>query len=415
VNPFAEPGALERDAVIRTVGRILNGGEAVRDIPIKLRLATPSHTRAEILENAINTRFPQERMQPDPTARGESDEAINITVPPSFRDTPSDFVELLRHTTIRQSGAEAVANSVKRALLTDPGAAYAAAWRWQALGPRALPMVRDLYDHPEELPRLAALRAGANLDDPLVIPPLLRMTAAATPETRRQAVGLMGGMRMDPRIDEGLRTRLNDDDLDVRLAAYESLIKRGYRFIDRFVVDGKFVLDIVESDHPMIYVTQVGQPRIAVFGEGLALKRPLYVDAWSGRFMINAGVDDERVEVYYRPPDNGDRTIEVASAKLAEFIPFLGHTTQVDAPAPGLGLSYGETVGALYEIFRQGYLDVEFKAEQDRVLAAIVRQQRSGQVADRPEFSEATGETQAESDLEQLIPPPALDLTGGSG
>ncbi len=76
VNPFAEPNATSFDTVDRNSGRILNGGVVLKDMPLKLQLITPSHARAAQIQNAINTRFPKERGQRDPTARGESDELI---------------------------------------------------------------------------------------------------------------------------------------------------------------------------------------------------------------------------------------------------------------------------------------------------------------------------------------------------
>jgi hypothetical protein len=45
-------------------------------------------------------------------------------------------------------------------------------------------------------------------------------------------------------------------------------------------------------------------------------------------------------------------------------------------------------VGALYQIWRQEYINADFKAEQDRVLAAILRQQQSAPIEARPEFSD---------------------------
>jgi len=421
INPFAEPGAVEHDAINRSIGRILDGGEVVKDMPLKLRLSSPNHARAQYIQHAINSRFPQEQGQRDPTARGESDEAIRVTVPPSFRNRSDEFIELLRHTTIRQSGVEAIANSVKRLLLNDPSFAFDAAWRWHALGPRVLPMIRDLYDHPQELPRMAALRAGAKLEDPLVVEHLIDMVRSASAEIRNQAVALLRDMQLDPRIDRALRGLLSDEDVDVRLAAYESLARRGDPFITRLDIDDKFILDVVDSDEPMIYITQIGQPRLALFGQELALQRPLIVDAWSGRFIVQAEEGDEQVEVYYRPEDSNERLIEQIDARLEPFIQFLGHQTTIEQPQPGLGLSYAETVGVLYRIWREKGIDADFKAEQDRVLAAIIRQQQQQTgLEERPEFGDPdfdylqpeappieSGE-EAPSDLDRLAPPPEV-------
>lgn len=421
VNPFAEPGAVDRDALTRTTGMILNGGEVTRDIPLKLRVANPSHTRAAILQESINARFPQERGQPDPTARGESDESISITVPPSFRDRTEEFVTLLQHTTIRLSNAEAVAVSIRRMLLDDPSLAFEASLRWQALGNRALAVVRELYEYSEELPRLAALRAGAKLDDALAVPHLLDMARYASIESRTAAIDLLAGMRLNPQINVVLRELLNDVDVEIRLSAYEALVKRRDPFMDRYAVDGKFVLDVVPSDKPMIYITQFGQPRIVVFGQHLSIQKPVFVQAWANRFMVrDNGGDEDNLEVYYRMhPTDINAVIHRVPPRLADFVRFLGHTTTIEQPEPGLGLSYGETVGALHQIWSQKYIVADFKAEQDRILAAILRHEEESSAIERPEFSDI--DTDAEllgfddaapaSDLDRLSPPATL----GSG
>ncbi len=93
INPFADPGSVGRDTIDRRTGLILNGGMATKDLPLKLRLITPSHARAATIQSALNTRFSQEPGQRNNTARGESDESLVITVPPSYHGTTEQFVE----------------------------------------------------------------------------------------------------------------------------------------------------------------------------------------------------------------------------------------------------------------------------------------------------------------------------------
>jgi hypothetical protein len=115
--------------------------------------------------------------------------------------------------------------------------------------------------------------------------------------------------------------------------------------------------------------------------------------------------------------------LQLASPVLADLIPFLGHTTTVERPMPGLGLSYGETIGAIHQLWRRGYLKGDFKAEQDRILAAIRRNQTEQEAAERPDFEpldEADDPNRVRltpdpnaprmSDLGSLEPPPPVDL-----
>lgn len=388
INPFADPTSPD-DTVDRRTGWILNGGSVLKDMPLKLRLVQPSHTRASIIQDAVNTRFPQDRGTAYETAHGENDEAIAIRVPDEYAGSTEDFVELLRHTTIRQFAPESVAETIRRYVLENPATAFDAAWRWRALGPRCLPTIRQLYDNPQELPRLAALRAGASLGDPLVTPHLIHMAQSGSTGVRAQAIELLADMGLDPVIDQALRGLLDDPDLELRLAAYDALNQRGDPMIERFTVDDKFVVDVVESDFPMIYIAQVGMPRLALFGRDLSVRTPVTMTTWSRRFMMKGDGGDREIEVYYRPPDAIQGSSHLVDVNVADLIRFLGHSARPDKPLPGLGFSYSQVIGVLHQIWRQGYLEADFKAEQDRVLAAIIKQQHRGLVPQRPEFSDA--------------------------
>lgn len=408
VNPFSDPGS-GVGTPSRTSGRIFNGGEVLEDMPVKLTLFNPNHTRASVLQNTINAKFPEEPLQESQTAHGESDDSIEITVPPSYKSDTEEFVQLLRHTTIRLAGVESSAALVRRAVIADPSTAETASWRWRALGERALPVIRDLYDYPEELPRLAALQAGAALNDALVVPHLIDMAHNASTQSRIPAINLLGDMTVDPRVDQALRDLLNEADVEVRMVSYEALVKRGDPFLYRLVVDEKYIVDLVESDYPMIYITQLGQPRIVVFGRDLMIRTPITVRAWSNRLMIKDAADQEGLEVFYRQdPDDMQGVIQTTSTLLADFICFLGHQPTIDRPAPGLGLSYGQAVGALHQIWSQGYIEADFKAEQDRILAAILAQEQQTIVTERPEFSTDGEETPEEGQPagSSLLPPP---------
>ncbi|MHC5026826.1 MAG: flagellar basal body P-ring protein FlgI [Planctomycetota bacterium] len=388
INPFADPGATGRDTINRTVGRILGRGLVIKDIPMKLKLASPSHTRARLIQDAINLRFPQERGQRDLTARGESDEFIALTVPHSWRQNIDEFIAILQHTTIRIVNPDAVALSVRRSVIANPSYAPAAALRWEALGRASLPIINELYTYPEELPRLAALTAGARLNDPLVINHLVEMATSGSDDARIRAVEMLAKMRTHPLVDSTLRKSLNDELLEVRLSAYEALAKRSDAYMSRTAVDDKFVLDIVDSEFPLIYVTQVGTPRLVLFGTGLSIESPVTLKAWSNRFMLKGTSAEERsVEVYYRPLDAVQGDIHTVDRGLEPFIQFAAHDSTIESPAPGLGLSYSETVGAVHQIWRQGHINADFKAEQDRILAAIMRTERESEVDERPEFA----------------------------
>ena len=126
--------------------------------------------------------------------------------------------------------------------------------------------------------------------------------------------------------------------------------------------------------------------RIAVFGRDLSVKRPTMMVTWAGQLMIRGDLDKDNVEVYYRPGDLLQGSTYWVDPRIAKIVQVLGHDTAPDNPLPGLGLSYSQVVSVLYQIWRQGYLEADFRPEQDRILASILRQRHRELVTERPEF-----------------------------
>ena len=69
---------------------------------------------------------------------------------------------------------------------------------------------------------------------------------------------------------------------------------------------------------------------------------------------------------------------------------FLAHESTPEAPAPGLDLSYSKTISALHALWRQEYIEADFKVEQDRLLAAIQRLTSETSFVRRPDFEPET-------------------------
>ncbi len=387
INPFATPGAIGEDSIDRLTARVLNGGTIDEDLPVRLRLATPSHNRSKVIEAAVNSAFPREAGQRESTARGRTDEVIDVAVPPSWEHRTDEFVQLLRHSPVQLADNDRMAVSIQKALLANPGAADAARWRWQALGKQSLPAVRELYEYPEEQPRFAALTAGAALGDPKVVKHLAKISNESDRSLRIRAIELMGSMGYNPEIDIALRPLLDDPDLDIRLEAYEALADRNDPIIHRYVVDKKFDLDLVPSKEALIYITQTGTPRIAIFGGEAPVKLPMTLVQWDGRLVMRGDPGDERLSVRYQALQGGGAQQATVAPFLPEIAFSLGHGVSRDARPSGLDMTYSDVVAALHGIWRQGFANAEFRAEQDRLLAAILRTDPLTRETIRPDFA----------------------------
>ena len=306
-----EPGRGGVGAMVnRRVARILNGGETTEDMPLMLRLRTPHHLRSRSITNAINARFPREAGQRFNTAEpvpGRADEQIAITVPPSWRDKTDVFVETLLHTHLSAENAEGRAAQLARWVQENPVDARDVTWCWVALGKRSVEGFSPLYDDSELIPRLAALNAGARLGDPAVIPHLEAIARDTTSGQRADVVERLGDLPGTPRVALILRDMLNDERLDVRIAAFEGLVKQKEPLVRRIVLEAEqeFELFAVPSQRPMVYATLQGKPRIVVFGDGLHVRRPALVTTLSDRFILACDGPDEPLRVRYRPVRTG--------------------------------------------------------------------------------------------------------------
>ncbi|MBX3377902.1 MAG: flagellar basal body P-ring protein FlgI [Phycisphaeraceae bacterium] len=431
INPFAGSST----GPSRMDGRILGGGTIVNSMNLELVLDNESHSRAASIVSAINNRFPP-GPGGEPVARGRTARIIHITVPSAFREEAETFLRTLEHIQIQQGSPQEFAKRYIAAMKSQPSLADSMSWCLQALPQRAaVPFLRELYDSSEVRVRWAALRAGAALSDPLAAPMLKQMAQEGPASSRAEAVRLLGKLSAGPTVDTALRDQLDAKELTVRIAAYEALVDRAEsvqrrrlrehiqslppavrvaRVVDeslatnrilelsgeslqgirRRVIAGKFILDIVPSGDPLLYITQRGRPRLVIFGEKLELRRPTMVSTWNDRLMLLADSPTDDPRIFYKWPDRVDEFGDVipgravvgkAPVDVAALAEFLAHSPSIEDPRPGLGLTYSEVVGALYAFQTGRAIPAAFAVEEDYEQARLFAQSNEAQVEDRPD------------------------------
>jgi hypothetical protein len=73
---------------------------------------------------------------------------------------------------------------------------------------------------------------------------------------------------------------------------------------------------------------------------------------------------------------------------VRDLIKFMGHTPTPENPTPGLGLTYSEVVGAIYEIQKQGGIPGAFATEKERMIAKLASAAEASVADERPENDE---------------------------
>jgi len=428
INPFADPD-VANVGVSQTIGRILGGGTMTDDLRIEIVLNRVSHAQARLITSAVNSAFPPGPLDDGPTARGRDNRLVFAHVPRRYVDRRSEFTQLLRHTVLDTAYPELYARRFANALKATPAAADQFAWALEALGEPALPFVRELYDHAEPAPRLRALRTGAHLGDPLAADPLIFIATRGPVELRSQATRLLVDIDAGPKVDFALRDLLEDPEITVRIAAYETLTERGVHRrrqqleaydrnrpggeqarlslsaidtlarmrvpegtilgVSRELAAGKFFLDRVPAGRGLIYITQQDEPRLALFGEDVRFRSAFAAGLWSDRFMLVRDEVNGPIRLYYRGRDSARPiTLEDVPDTLDEFIRLLVHKPTPEAPGPGLDLTYSEVIGVLYELNQQGVINAAFTTERDRLEADLRQAASDSQVQLRPETPE---------------------------
>lgn len=437
INPFSGSSSPTGAAdITRTVGRVLGGGVVTDPLALELVLDNDSHARARAVVSAINSRFPRGRGDASDIAKGRgrstpdasAAQSIRIIVPQSFRDRPADFIELVRHLRIEQGFQQEYARLYVEALKSRPALSKQLSWCLQALGAPAIPFLAPMYDYPELTPRLAALEAGARLGDARTAIPLADLAKTGPRGIRAEAIRLLADMPPNPTINLTLRELVASPDLDVRIAAYEGLLKRGDAAVATTRIGGdreppRMFLDIVPGGEPLIYVTQQGSPRVALLGapaawdaprssrgkvqSGIGLTRPLVAGVWDDRLLLASDSPTDPVRLRYADPRNG-RVVQMARVPedLAGLILTMARRASPDEPEPGVNLTFSEIVGALYEFSKQGAVEAAFATQDDRLRAEIFEASQTTALVDRPETTEGEGAPERTEVFKSLSPAP---------
>ena len=131
--------------------------------------------------------------------------------------------------------------------------------------------------------------------------------------------------------------------------------------------------------------------------------------------MVKGSSSNEEVlDVWFQTDDQRGTLVEKISQQLPTFIYFLAHKPIPEAPSNGLNLSYSRTIGVLHSLWREKHLlavndkTVDFKAQQDRLLAAIARLTSSTVVEPRKNFDDLPTSSEPSRFID-IAPPPVVE------
>ena len=298
-------------------------------------------------------------------ANAQDEAILYVYVPRMYADHWEHFAGLVRCLYIR--GGDPTFAALKARQLAQEAVKPKAplleiSYAWEGLGKPALFAIDPLLTDPRPDVRFAAARAAAFIGDRGAVPVLLDIASSPGNEFRVRAVETLGELPPSPRVDAMCRSLLDSDQATVRIAAYQLLSRHGDPSIfTRWVKDGDkeiFALDVIRttgrpgSGPPLVYASDRGVPRVAVFGSETAIDLPMIFSTLEDRLLIASTGDSSQVTVSYRSPYRRDLLGFTCPPTLPSLIAFLGGDGAGGASATRLHLGYADVVAVL-----QGLID----------------------------------------------------------
>ena len=369
---------LQTDSSLPDQWRVLGGGRAKQSSSVRLILDTPNFTAASIIRNRINERFGPK------TAVCVSAVEITLSFPAKYIDQREKFLDMVESLMLGANpeilDEYALALIEKILSKTDSERAEIAL---EGIGKPALDHLVPLLNHLDPAIRFHAARCMLNIGDKRSLPVLRAIVRDKNSPYRMEAVRAvgLGAKRRDAMPI--LETALNDSDMQIRLEAYEMLVRLNSHVISRRrVSSGAFSVDSVICSGPKtIYVYRQEKPRIVLFGSPLRCEKNIFIRSEKSSVTINSLPDDERISVSRKHP-NRPRMIGpvLSSNDLSVLIQTLGELPDIQsntAARPGLAVPYAEIIQILKTMSEQGAVLAQFIEGPEAQLQPVLEESPS--------------------------------------
>jgi flagellar basal body P-ring protein FlgI len=368
INPFEKKqnrGVLQ----LKRKGYILNGGENQEDRRLHLMLYQPSYGTARAIEQRINSIFGPPSDDPLwQTAKAVGPDRIELHIPRDYRGQLDHFLSLVRSLYTRSDPGyiESQANQLARDVSDPMANPDAISFAWEGMGRSMLPLIQPLYASSSRQAAFYAARAGARLGDSVAME-LLGGYALDPKSTYRKKAVLTLGYCKSVSARRVLRKVVDDEDIDLRILAYEGLARLNDGTVSRrFVGEDNLILDEVCSQTwPLVYVTRSAQPKVVLFGP-LQLEPPIFYCHPDDSVTISADAKANMVALIRKSPSGKSSGRIDAGLALAPLIGFLGNDANVrgNEKVTGLGLPYSHVVAILNQLCKDGSISARFKLQE---------------------------------------------------
>ncbi len=339
---------------------VLGGGSPIHSSKIRLVLNQPDFLTANAIRNRINERFKSK------TAVPLSEAEIMLNIPSEYRDQKQRFLDMVSSLQLgtnfemRQSRID----QLIAGLVSEPeNETFSVAL--EAIGRPALDSMVALLSHPDEPVRFQAASCMLNIGDKRGLKTLRDILLDPLSPFRLRATHAIGRFAGGTEARAVLTVALNDNDIQLRLAAYEMLLRMNSPAVSRKIIAGDFVVDSVICPGPkIIYAYREKTPRIVLFGAPVYCNKNIFLQSDDGTITINASPDAQFISVSRKHPQR-PRVIGPMKAgfEVSSLIQSLGERPETKSRVrslPGLAVSYDQILPLLEKMCSHNAIDAAF-------------------------------------------------------
>ncbi len=349
------------DSQDQRAGYVLGGGSVIEEYKVNLALRIPDYRVASQIRNRINERFGYE------TAMAIAPGNIELRVPTKYIDAKSRFIQLVRATYLFDSpeftAKRLMTNIEKLAGSKDKNPGEIAL---EAIGNIAVPKLAALLNSSDPEVRLYAARCMFNLGDQRGKEVLWSMVTDKNSPYRIEAINVFANASAGQDTASMFRSLLRDDNMTVRLIAYDKLVRLKDTAVSRRLIAGSFYLDqVTEAGKPAILISRRDQACVAILGAPIYCRSNTFIETPDGTITINVPAGEKYTTIIRRHPKRADTIIQLKSSlDIADIIEALCREPLAPTAqgGPGLGVSYSTLVGLLNKMVDSGAIGAEFYA-----------------------------------------------------
>jgi flagellar basal body P-ring protein FlgI len=356
-----DSGRASRGGQDPRTGYVLGGGTVVEEYKVNLALRLPDYRIVSQIRNRINERFGYE------IAVALAPGSIELRIPTKYLETKGRFIQLVRATYIVESPEltekRIMTHIEKLAGSKDKNASEIAL---ESIGNAAMPKLAALLNSSDPEIRLRAARCMFNLGDQKGRESLWGIATDKKSSYRIEAIEALVNTSAGQDVTSMIQSLLRDDDLSIRLIAYENLVRLKDVTVSRKPIANSFYLDqVTQTGKPAILVSRRNQPRVALLGAPIYCRSNVFIETPDGAITINVPAGEKYATIIRKHPRRPDTIIQLKSSlDLADVIETLCREplTPTAQGGPGLGVPYSTLVGLLNKMVDSGAVQAEFYA-----------------------------------------------------